>query len=178
MMNENNEYTRASEKTLAAVCGLFCPSCTLYIGTHEDPARLQLMAERFGLPVEALACHGCRSDKRAYYCEEHCTFTSCAVEKGIDFCGECADYPCELLKTFQAEMPHRIELWDDQQRIRDVGVNQWFMEKRDYYACPDCQTINSAYDIACRSCGVTPGCAYISAHQEAILDFMQRNMQE
>ena len=177
-MEKRNENTRAPDKQLAAVCGLFCPSCTLYIGTYDDPARLQWLAGRFGCPVDELACHGCRSDKRAYYCEETCTFVSCAAEKGIDFCGECAEYPCEPLKAFQTEMPHRIELWEHHQRIREVGFEQWFTEMRDRYACPECQTINSAYDIACRSCGTTPSCAYVSAHQEDITAFMQSNMQE
>ena len=177
-MEKRNENTRAPDKQLAAVCGLFCPSCTLYIGTYDDPARLQWLAGRFGCPVDELACHGCRSDKRAYYCEETCTFVSCAAEKGIDFCGECAEYPCEPLKAFQTEMSHRIELWEHHQRIREVGFEQWFTEMRDRYACPECQTINSAYDIACRSCGTTPSCAYVSAHQEDITAFMQSNMQE
>jgi hypothetical protein len=177
-MEKRNEHTRTPDKQLAAVCGLFCPSCTLYIGTHDDPDRLQWLAGRFGRPVDELACHGCRSDKRAYYCEETCTFVSCAAEKGIDFCGECADYPCEPLKAFQAEMPHRIELWDNHQRIRDVGFEQWFIEMLGHYACSECQTINSAYDIACRSCGTTPSCAYANAHQETISAFIQHSMQE
>ena len=177
-MKKRHESTNTPEKTLAAVCGLFCPSCTMYIGTHEDPARLQWMAERFGRPVEELACHGCRSDKRAFYCEEFCTFRSCAAEKGIDFCGECDEYPCGPLKAFQAEMPHRNELWNDHQRIREVGFERWFREKLDRYACPECQTLNSAYDITCRSCGATPSCAYVDAHQESIAAFMQDSMQE
>ena len=28
-------------KRLSAVCGLFCPSCTVFIGTKEDPQRTQ-----------------------------------------------------------------------------------------------------------------------------------------
>ena len=31
--------------TLAAVCGLFCPSCTVYIASNEDPDRLARQAK-------------------------------------------------------------------------------------------------------------------------------------
>jgi hypothetical protein len=172
-MEKSNEHTKTPEKTLAAVCGLFCPSCTLYIGTHEDPARLQRLADQFGRPAEDLVCHGCRSDKRACYCEENCSFVPCAAEKGVDFCGECDEFPCDALKAFQTKMPHRNELWNDQQRIREVGYEQWFTEKLDQYACSECQTLNSAYDIACRSCQTTPSCDYVKTHQKAISAFMQ-----
>ena len=97
---------------LAAVCGLFCPACTFFIGTKEDPERLKMMAKCLQLPVEELECHGCRSEKLAFYCRKHCKMNKCAAEKGINFCGECPEYPCGELKAFQAEMPHRIELWE------------------------------------------------------------------
>ena len=51
------------KKKLSAVCGLFCPSCTVFIGTTEEPERLKGIAERFGQPVEAWKCEGCRSEK-------------------------------------------------------------------------------------------------------------------
>ena len=52
-------------KKEAAVCGLFCTSCALYIGTKEDPERLEDFAKSFNLPVEDMECEGCRSDKRS-----------------------------------------------------------------------------------------------------------------
>ncbi|MFX1347012.1 MAG: DUF3795 domain-containing protein, partial [Promethearchaeota archaeon] len=51
-------------KTHAAVCGLFCPACTVFIATQEDPARLKLIANQFGITEEEMKCNGCRSDKR------------------------------------------------------------------------------------------------------------------
>lgn len=86
-----NQQTKRSspDKTLAAVCGLFCPVCTLFIGTNEDPARLQAYADRLHMPVEELECQGCRSDKRGFFCRSYCKMTKCAKEKGIDFCIEC-----------------------------------------------------------------------------------------
>jgi hypothetical protein len=80
------------EKRFAAACGLFCPGCSLYIGTQEDPARLELMAVQFNLPVEQLQCDGCRAERRGFYCQQ-CKMISCTKEKGIEFCVECDEYP-------------------------------------------------------------------------------------
>jgi hypothetical protein len=44
------------KKKLSAVCGLFCPSCKVFIGTKEDPQRLKAIADRFQLPVEEWEC--------------------------------------------------------------------------------------------------------------------------
>ncbi|HEY6011099.1 MAG TPA: DUF3795 domain-containing protein [Nitrospirota bacterium] len=161
-------------KKLAAVCGLFCPACTIYIGTNEDPERLNVIAQRTNRLAENLTCQGCRSDKRCFYCESICKMAKCASAKGVDFCGACAEYPCNDLKTFQAEMPHRIELWKSQARIKDAGYETWYAEMIRHYSCQKCGTLNSAYDIACRKCGTTPGCEYVRLHKDEILKHMAK----
>ena len=163
------------KKRLSAVCGLFCPSCTVFIGTNEEPQRLEAIADRFGQPVEAWRCQGCRSEKRSYYCENMCHMATCAAEKGLEFCGECEAYPCEELKKFQAERPHRIELWESQERIAEVGFFQWFEERMAHYSCPDCGTINSAYDLACRACGREPSCRYVELHRDVIETYLPKS---
>jgi len=57
----SNGHFCTPDKRLAAVCGLFCPACTLFIGTKEDPERLKMVAMRIQLSVEELECHGCQS---------------------------------------------------------------------------------------------------------------------
>ena len=156
------------DKNLAAVCGLFCPACHVFIGTHEEPARLAAMAGRFQRTVEQLHCNGCRSDKRCFYCETMCFMAKCAAGKGVDFCGACADYPCAGLKEFQALAPHRIELWKSQARIKEVGYETWYAEMIEHYSCPTCRTVNSAYDLKCRKCGHDPSCEYVRIHQDEI----------
>ncbi len=157
------------DKRLAAVCGLFCPACHVFIGTKEDPERLTVMAKRFQRPLEEMQCNGCRSEKRCFYCESKCIMSKCAAAKGVDFCGECAEYPCGELRAFQSEMPHRIELWKSQERIKAVGYEKWYEEMIAHYSCQKCGTLNSAYDIVCRKCGTTPSCAYVRLHKDDIL---------
>jgi hypothetical protein len=173
-MNQDVLVNRKPDKRLAAVCGLFCPACSGFIGTKEDPERLQKRSALLKRPVAELECHGCRSEKRCYFCSEHCTMAKCATAKGIDFCSECTDYPCTELKEFQAKLPHRIELFESLDRIREIGYEQWYTEMIEEYSCPECHSLNSAYDIKCRKCGTIPSCNYVKKHQERILSHLQK----
>jgi hypothetical protein len=171
-MYKEEDHSRESDKKLAAVCGLYCEACTLFIATKEDPARLKGLAERFKISEEAMKCYGCRSDKRGPYCEI-CKMFDCAAERGIDFCIECTEYPCNDLKQFQSERPHRIELWDDLGRIGEIGYKNWLQEINENYTCPQCRSINSAYDLRCRKCGEEPSCTYVAKHKQAIEQFLK-----
>lgn len=163
------------DKKLAAICGLFCPSCNLFIGTREDSERLKTLARRLQRPTTELECHGCRTDKRSFFCRENCKMASCAAEKGIDFCGECREYPCSELKDFQSQMPHRIELWKNHERIKEVGYEKWYREMIEHYSCSECGTINSTYDlVGCRKCGATPSNAYVREHKDEIIVHLNR----
>ncbi len=163
-----------ADKKLAAVCGLFCPACHVFIGTHEEPAKLAMMAQRFQRPLEEMQCNGCRSAKRCFFCETRCTMAKCAAGKGMEFCGECADYPCKDLKEFQILVPHRIELWKSHSRRKEVGLETWYAEKIEQYSCPQCRTINSAYDLKCRKCGNDPSCEYVRLHKEEIVKHLAK----
>ena len=171
-MTKKKLFDNTADKRLAAVCGLFCPACRAFIGTKEDPEGLKVMALRFQRSLEEMQCNGCRSEKRCFYCKSKCIMAKCAALKGVDFCGECAEYPCSDLKAFQAEMPHRIELWESQARIKEVGYEKWYGEMIDHYSCPKCRTINSAYDQKCRKCGEEPTSGYVAKHKKEIEQFL------
>lgn len=155
------------DKTLVAACGLFCPSCAIFIASNEDPERLERQAESLHLTVEETRCEGCRSQKRNANCNK-CFMLKCSTEQGIDFCSECNDYPCKELKDFQSVMPHRIELWKHLDRIKEVGFETFYAESLENYKCPECETLNSGWDLSCRKCGNTPSCKYVENNQTEI----------
>ncbi|MBC2725288.1 DUF3795 domain-containing protein [Desulfosporosinus sp.] len=169
----NNQHVKDPIKMTSAVCGLFCPSCSVYIATKEDPERLKRLAKILNQTIEETHCEGCRSEHRTVYCK-NCTMIECARRKGIEFCGECEEFPCEEIKTFQSLMPHRLDLWQSQKRIKDVGYEQWSWEMGEHYSCPECRTLNSAYDMVCRKCGNTPSCSYVEMNKEAILNHITK----
>jgi hypothetical protein len=165
---------RELDKKMAAVCGLYCEACSWFISTTEDPERLKRLAAQLNWSEEESKCYGCRSGKRLPYCGK-CRMSACAAERGIDFCSECEEYPCNDLKQFQSAMPHRIELWVNLERIKSVGYKQWLKEVRENYTCPRCQTLNSTYDLKCRKCGEEPSCTYVAKHKQEIEQYLKNS---
>lgn len=162
-----------SDKKLATVCGLYCEACTWFIASTEEPERLKRLAAQAGYSEEESMCFGCRSRKRLAYCD-NCRMFACALGRGVDFCSECEEYPCDDLKNFQAARPHRIELWDNLDRIKAVGYKKWLKEIREHYTCPQCGTVNSTYDSKCRNCGNDPSCNYVAKHRKTIDQFLKK----
>jgi len=158
---------------VAAVCGLYCEACSIYIGSHEDPQRLAALAARMGWSVEDAHCDGCRAERRTPYCRA-CTLFACAAGRGVSFCGECDDFPCAELDEFQRERPHRADLYEDLDRIADVGVDAWLVDVRRRFSCPSCGTLNSAYDLKCRGCGQEPASEFVAVHRAEILATLSR----
>lgn len=161
------------DKTLVSVCGLFCISCGIYTSTQENNTEnLHRIADRTKIPFADIKCNGCRSETLTAYCK-NCHMRKCAAEKGIDFCGECTDYPCQELKEFQSQMPHRAELWKSQQRIKEIGWEKWYLEMAEYYSCKACGTMNGWYDFKCRNCGNTPGSQFVENNLEALKSILK-----
>lgn len=50
-------------------------------------------------------CKGCiNSEGKPFYGE--CEIAECASKKNIGFCGECADFPCDILKRYSYDEEH------------------------------------------------------------------------
>jgi len=171
-MQKEMDRNHGLDKKMAAVCGLYCEACTWFIATTEDPERLKKLAAQRNWSEDESKCYGCRSGKRLPSCSK-CKMSACAAERGIDFCIECEEYPCDDLKQFQCAMPHRIELWVNLERIKSVGFEQWLREARENYTCPQCQTVNSTYDLTCRKCGGEPSCRYVAKHRQEIAQYLK-----
>jgi hypothetical protein len=128
------------EMKTAAICGLFCPSCAIFIATKDDPARLKALAAARNQSVEETRCEGCRTDCRTKYCDS-CVMAECAMKKGLEFCSECAEYPCADLKEFQSLRPHRLELWQSLALVKEQGFENWYRQMTAEYSCPECATL-------------------------------------
>jgi hypothetical protein len=156
---------------LAGSCGLFCPSCKIFIASHDHAEIRKRIAESLHLPRLDLECEGCRSDSRYHFCQT-CDIKHCSSTKGLDYCGECLDYPCEKLSQFQMCRPHCAELFANQDRIQEAGFETWFQEMIVRYSCPECGTLNSAYHLTCPTCRTTPSCAFVTDHKAELIQYL------
>lgn len=60
-------------------------------------------------------CPGCFACKGKPFHGE-CRVAVCCISKNLRHCGECAEFPCELLKEFAYDKEHG----DDGERIRNL----------------------------------------------------------
>ncbi|GBF34973.1 hypothetical protein DCCM_4094 [Desulfocucumis palustris] len=69
------------------------------------------------------SCTGCRGENDL--CPIQCTAKICNREKGIDFCFQCTDYPCD--KQFSGKLK---ELWITiNNRMKEIGVVEYYFEQ-------------------------------------------------
>ena len=157
-----------------AYCGLYCYACGVYIATKEDPARLKILAEMMNKTEEEIRCNGCRSDKLSFYCMT-CILKTCAISKGLNFCSECTEYPCNNLKEFQEKMPHRAELFQSLDYLKNNSVEKWEEKMKNDFSCPQCGVINSPYYLKCRKCDTLPGNKFIERNLAKIKNYLNPN---
>jgi len=157
------------DKNGASVCGLYCEACGIYLATQEnDTNKILHYALVLNQSYDETLCDGCRAERKSSHCAKMCSFIICANEKVIEFCGACNEYPCQELSDFQSKMPHRVELFESQNQIQKIGWEKWAFEMHEKFSCPNCDTVNSAYDITCRKCNQTPSCEFVGLHIDKI----------
>ena len=92
------------ENPLFSLCGLNCGLCTMRIGGH---------------------CPGCGQGNRP------CRVARCAMRRGVEYCFECPDYPCELYDhadEFDSFITH-LNQRADMEKAREIGVEAYTAEQ-------------------------------------------------
>jgi len=133
-----------------APCGLSCRKC--FANTKGDIASLsaqllerlagfEVYAERFSAFLPAFEdypafqgllahfaqgqCDGCRGGT---HLNPNCRVTTCHGEKGVDFCFQCDEFPCDRT-SFD---PHLERRWRQMnERMREIGVEAYYEEAKD-----------------------------------------------
>jgi len=136
-----SEYEKESE--LIAYCGIYCRLCDYFTGRIRDSAKdllgivkkhseLKLFAdtakafdfENFvkGLEWVSKEFSPCVGGCRGGGGWRDCPIRKCCIERGVRFCYECNDFPCENLKKF----PKRV---DELNEIKKMGLESWIKQK-------------------------------------------------
>ncbi len=84
-------------KQYIAYCGLDCENCEARIATvNDDDSLRQKVAKEWSdlngveITPEMINCVGCRIDGvKTPYCESLCPIRQCALERGLETCGDC-----------------------------------------------------------------------------------------
>ncbi|UCG62163.1 MAG: DUF3795 domain-containing protein [Candidatus Zixiibacteriota bacterium] len=116
-------------KSLTAPCGLDCFNCEIYEDNLTDEMA-DFFHAKMGVPKEEIACKGCRQQDGNHFhlaATGGCATLDCAKEKQVEFCCDCADFPCSYLAPIADEagrFPHNMKLFN-LCRIKAVGVERW-----------------------------------------------------
>ncbi len=120
-------------RQMTSPCGLDCSNCRMYLANDDTELRAA-NAEALGLPYEEAKCEGCRNAGGTIaFLEdtEPCDVFRCAGEKGIAFCYQCSDFPCDYLHPYadQASVrQHNTKLFN-LCLIKKMGLEQWARTK-------------------------------------------------
>ena len=119
----------------------------------NERGEVEKRAEEWGEKPEELSCHGCKTETTAVFCTD-CGMRACARKRGLPSCGDCGEYPCEMLVSFQADRhPHHSAVLKNLKTIKEKGLDAWLEEQRARWTCPGCGTRFTWYDVKCPECG-------------------------
>jgi predicted RNA-binding Zn-ribbon protein involved in translation (DUF1610 family) len=132
-------------------CGLYCGSCPVLLANERGI--VERRAAEWKTKLEDLRCFGCRSETNAIFCTD-CVVRDCARDRGVKSCSECGEYPCKMLKDFQAdEHSHHSVVLKNLETIKEKGLDVWLEEQRARWTCPACGARFTWYDEKCPECG-------------------------
>lgn len=128
---------------LIAPCGMDCAVCSAYLACVNHVPR-----ERGAITH----CQGCRlRPKHCAYLKGHCV----ALSQGeIEFCYECAEYPCDRLKRIDARYrkTYGMSFIDNLEVIQASGIGALVAQQQLRFACPRCGELRSVHNGKCFAC--------------------------
>ena len=127
---------------MTAPCGLDCFNCPVYLAGENERLR-ETMAKTLNVPFEQVVCRGCRDENGTIAflgMTEPCNVYKCIEKKGLSFCCDCSDFPCDHLHPYAdkaSERPHNTKVFN-LGLIKKMGLEAWAKEKaknvRDTYS--------------------------------------------
>ncbi len=128
---------------LVAPCGMNCAVCSGYQALNKD-----VKSQGIQMPY----CRGCRPrNKKCAFLKKRCDLL---LNKRIDFCYECPDFPCANLAKLDKRYREsfRISFISNLESIRDHGLNQFLKSEAAKWKCPNCGDVICCHNGLCFHC--------------------------
>lgn len=128
-------------KTLIAPCGLDCGKCYAFVDgdiktlsnrLKTSLGNFDIYAERFAELINGDIFRkypdfkGCRNERCKIF--KDCKVRDCFEKKGVDFCFQCSDFPCDNTGFDEHLQKRSIDI---NMRMREIGVEKFYEETRD-----------------------------------------------
>lgn len=112
---------------MTAPCGLPCFDCVIHLANEDEEKRARV-AEFMGVPPEQVGCTGCRDVEGACPAvPSFCHIFPCSKDKGVTFCYECQDFPCDEFHPHADKaqsLPLNLRVFN-LCLIKKMGVEEW-----------------------------------------------------
>jgi hypothetical protein len=116
---------------MTAPCGIACFDCVTYLAKDDVELRAKV-AKQFNMQPEDVVCKGCRANNgKCSVIRAKCRVYPCAESKGVKFCCDCTDFPCDLLHPYADKadsLPHNTKVFN-LCLIKKMGLEKWATEK-------------------------------------------------
>jgi len=146
-----NEVIMAKDVNLLAYCGLYCGACSFKVAYDEKNSQhIKNMPSKYDQykNAELEFCPSCRLDTQ----RGSCKIRACAIARDLTNCGECIDFPCEILSDFNNDgMAHHTDCIPNLKMIKERGIDYFWDHQEKYWTC-SCGTKISWYLQNCIRC--------------------------
>jgi hypothetical protein len=74
----------------------------------------------------------------------------------VDFCFECTEFPCELIKKIAKgyEENYKVNMVENLSFIKEYGIDKFLEKQKEKWKCPDCGELISCHNGICYGCGL------------------------
>ncbi|MFC1476958.1 DUF3795 domain-containing protein [candidate division KSB1 bacterium] len=117
-------------RELTSFCGIDCFNCDYFVDNITDES-VAFLSKHMDIDKEKVACKGCRIEEGCHMLFAECKGCECVKEKGVDFCFECEEFPCEGFQPVAADADkysHNMKLYNSC-RIQKIGLERWAKEE-------------------------------------------------
>jgi hypothetical protein len=134
---------------LLGYCGLYCGGCRIYQETQKGN-QVKIDDNLY------VTCQGCNSEQLTPWCSD-CGIKNCSREKGVRYCLECGEFPCEQVTYFMEDprYPYHLEVTENMRHLQTVGLEEWTRAMKETYTCKACRQQTHWLEQECSNCGNT-----------------------
>jgi hypothetical protein len=128
---------------LVAPCGMNCAICSGYLALRYD-----VKNKGIRMPY----CEGCRPrDKKCAFLKKT---GKLLLDKKVEFCYECEDFPCERLKHLDKRYQtlFRTSLIANLESMRKYGTLKFLEIQKEKWQCPKCGEVLCCHNGICFNC--------------------------
>ena len=116
-------------KQMTAPYGRDCFNCPVHLSKDNEKLK-RIVSKKLGLPLEDTHCKGCRDENGLIpflHLKKPCQLLACSQDKGVDFCCDCEEFPCERLQPLAdmaGRFAHNLKVYN-LCLIKKLGLETW-----------------------------------------------------